>query len=66
MKRMDYFDGQTRPSTASQDAYDNIFVDQLKPSYAKANATALSRPTRRATKAPRMPARLIADDGYVV
>jgi hypothetical protein len=27
MKRMDYFDGQTRPSTASQDAYDNIFVD---------------------------------------
>jgi hypothetical protein len=30
------------------------------------NATALLEPTRRATKAPCMPARLIANVGYVV
>ena len=66
MKRMGYLGGQTRPSTASKDAYNNIFVEQLNPSHAEANATALSRPTRKATEAPRTPARLIADDGYVV
>jgi hypothetical protein len=31
MKWMGYLDGQTRPSTTSKDAYDNIFVDQLNP-----------------------------------
>ena len=31
MKQMGYLDGQTRPSTTSKDAYDNIFVDQLNP-----------------------------------
>ena len=31
MKRMCYLDRQTRPSTVSKDAYDNIFVDQLNP-----------------------------------
>ena len=36
MKRMGYLDGQTRPSTVSQDAYDSIFVDQLNPSHAEA------------------------------
>jgi hypothetical protein len=33
---MGYLDGQTRPSTASKDPYDNIFVDQLNPSHAEA------------------------------
>jgi hypothetical protein len=36
MKRMGFLDGQTRPSTAAVDAYDNIFVDQLNPSHAEA------------------------------
>jgi hypothetical protein len=36
MKRMGYLDGQTRPSTTSEDAYDSIFVDQLNPSHAEA------------------------------
>ena len=31
MKRMGYLDGQMRPLTASKDAYDSIFVDQLNP-----------------------------------
>jgi hypothetical protein len=36
MKRMGNLDGQTRPSTASMDAYDSIFVDELNPSHAEA------------------------------
>ena len=36
MKRMCYLDGQTRPSTASKDAYNTIFVDKLNPSHAEA------------------------------
>ena len=36
MKRMGYLDGQTRLSTASKDAYDNIFIDQLNPTHAEA------------------------------
>ena len=36
MKRMGYLDGQTRPSTASKDAYDSIFINQLNPPHAEA------------------------------
>jgi len=36
IKRMGYLNGQARPSTASKDAYNSIFVDQLNPSHAEA------------------------------
>jgi hypothetical protein len=36
MKRMRFIDRQTRPSTESTNAYNNIFVDQLNPSFTKA------------------------------
>jgi hypothetical protein len=35
MKWMGFIDRQARPSTADQDAYNNIFVDQLSPSHAE-------------------------------
>ena len=36
MKRMGFLDGETWRSTVAVEAYDIIFVDQLKPSYAEA------------------------------
>ena len=36
MKRMGYLDGKTRPSIASKDVYDSIFVDQFNPSHVEA------------------------------
>jgi hypothetical protein len=35
MKQMSFIKGQARPSTAAQNAYESIFVDQLNPSHAE-------------------------------
>ena len=65
MKRMGFLDGQTRPFTVSTDAYDSIFIDQLNPSHAEAMRQ-LFLDLQGERPRPRTPARLIADDGYVV
>ena len=36
MKRMGFLDGQTRHSMVAMNTYDNIFIDQLNPSYVEA------------------------------
>jgi hypothetical protein len=44
MKQMGFLDGQTRTSTTSQNANNNIFVDQLNPSHVEAMQQLFSNP----------------------